>query len=93
MIDSSENSMNRSSYLKELEVEIYTEGVYCQRGEYGDDSNFCAKPVKVLDDHTCSADSGGPLIAKVRFFYRFFLLLFFSALHVSTMLLHIVRLV
>ena len=76
MIDSSENSMNRSSYLKELEVEIYTEGVSCQiGGKYGDDSNFCALPVQVLDDQTCAGDSGGPVIAKVRFYFLLIFLL------------------
>ena len=66
--DITENYWNRGSpYLKELEVEIYKGGHVCQIGEYGDDSNFCAKSVNVLDDKTCNGDSGGPLIAKVRF--------------------------
>jgi len=56
--------------LKELELEIYTEGDVCQIGNgfedgaWGHDSNFCAKPVQVLDDQFCRGDSGGPLIAK-----------------------------
>ena len=69
--------------MKELELEIYTEGDVCQIGNgfedgaWGHDSNFCAKPVQVLDDQFCRGDSGGPLIAKVRFhFYLCFTLIF-----------------
>jgi len=64
---SSENDSytNLSPYLKELELEVYTEGHVCQSGGlYGHDSNFCAKPVQVLDDKHCEGDSGGPLFAK-----------------------------
>ena len=89
MIDSSETLKNRSSYLKELELEIYTEGHICRiGGEIGYDSNFCAKAVKVFDDKHCSGDSGGALVAKVRFdILLIFLLLFLPALHASTMIL------
>ena len=85
MMDFSDNGnkiTNLSPYLKELELEIYTEGDVCQIGNsedgvWGHDSNFCAKPVQVLDDQPCRGDSGGPLFAKVRFhflpmFYSYF---------------------
>ena len=72
MIDSSENGTNRSNYLKELKVEIYTGGHICKiGGKWGHDSNFCANPVQVLDDKGCKGDSGGPLIAKVRLHFLF----------------------
>ena len=76
--------------MKELEVEIYTEGDICRiGGEIGYDSNFCGKSVKdkhFWDKH-CGGDSGGPVVAKVRFdILLIFLLLFLPALHASTMI-------